>query len=201
LRSFFDLMGMQEMKRRTPIVEVHAEEPKWMDEETTFRLVDRVPVLCVGYDLALRVGEVGLLRRGEFNPLTGEITVTRLKHKGRRNKYVLKLDDWCLEILNGYLKRFDEYLGDVIFPVSVPTIQGYFKRRAGALGLEGYTFQSLRHSRITHIALRELEEKGVVDELGLAKFAGHLRVETTRIYVHLASKHIAFGRMESGESA
>ena len=42
--------------------------------------------------------------------------------------------------------------------------------------MKGYTFQSLRHSRITHIAIRELEEKGVVDELGLTKYAGHLRV-------------------------
>ena len=67
--------------------------------------------------------------------------------------------------------------------------------------MKGYTFQSLRHSRITHIAIRELEEKGVVDELGLAKFAGHLRVETTRIYVHLAAKHIAFGRIKSGKNA
>jgi len=194
LRSFFDLMGMQEMKRRTPIVEFQAPEPKWMDEGTTFKLIARVPILCVSYDLALRVGEVGLLRKSEFNPVTGEMIVARLKHKGRSNKYILKLDDWCLEVLNGYLKRFDEHLGEVIFPVSVNTMQRSFYRRAEALGLEGCKFQSLRHSRITHLAIRELEEKGVVDELSLAKFAGHLRVETTRTYVHLATKYLVFGR-------
>ena len=199
LRSFFDLMGMPEMKRRTPIVEVSVHEPKWLDEETTLKLIGRIPVLCVGYDLALRVGEVGLLRRGEFNPSTGEITVTRLKHKGRRNTYLLTLDDWCLEILNGYLKRFDGYLGEEIFPMSVPTIQRYFKRKAVALGLEGYTFHSLRHSRITHLAIKELDEKGVVDELSLSKFAGHLKVESTRTYVHLAAKYLAFGRRRHGE--
>jgi len=59
---------------------------------------------------------------------------------------------------------------------------------------EDYTFHCLRHSRITHITIRELEEKGVVDELSLSKFAGHLRVETTRTYVHLATKYLAFGR-------
>jgi len=127
--------------------------------------------------------------------------VTRLKHKGRSNKYILKLDDWCLEVLNGYLKSFNEHLGDVIFPISVNTMQRSFYRRADALGLEGYKFQSLRHSRITHLAIRELEEKGVVDELSLAKFAGHLRVETTRIYVHLATKYIAFGRDRYGKGA
>jgi len=67
-----------------------------------------------------------------------------------------------------------------------------FNERASALGLEGYTFHSLRHSRVTHIALAELAEKGVVDELSLSKFAGHLRVETTRMYVHLATRHLAF---------
>jgi len=146
LRYFFDLMGMQELKRRTPIVEFQAPEPRWMDEETTFKLIERGPVLCVGYDLALRVGEVDLLRREEFNPGTGEITVTRLKHKARRNNYILKFDDWCLEILNEYLNEFDGYLDDVGFPVSVPTIQRHFKRRARVLGLKGYTFQSLRHT-------------------------------------------------------
>ena len=79
---------------------------------------------------------MGLLRREEFNPGTGEITVTRLKHKSRNNKYILKLDDWCLEILNEYLKRFDEHLGDVVFPVSIPTMQNPFKRSRGP-GVEG----------------------------------------------------------------
>jgi integrase len=60
--------------------------------------------------------------------------------------------------------------------------------------LEGYTFHSLRHSRITHLAIRELDERGVVDELSLSKFAGHLKVESTRTYVHLAAKYLAFGR-------
>ena len=127
--------------------------------------------------------------------------MTRLKHKGRSNKYILKLDDWCLEVLNWYLKSFDEHLGDVIFPVSVNTMQRSFYRRAEALGLEGYKFQSLRHSKITHLAIRELEEKGVVDELSLAKFAGHLRVETTRTYVHLATKYLVFGRRGHGEGS
>ena len=40
--------------------------------------------------------------------------------------------------------------------------------------------------------MKELDEKGVVDELSLSKFAGHLRIETIRIYVHLATRHLAF---------
>jgi len=68
-------------------------------------------------------------------------------------------------------------------------------------GVEGLHLSEPETYRVTHIAIRELEEKGVVDELGLAKYAGHLRVETTRIYIHLATKHIAFGRRRYEEGS
>jgi len=168
-----------------------APEPKWLDMDKTMKLIGDVPVLCVGYDLAMRVGEVGFLKRSGFNPDTGDIEVRRLKHKGRRNKYILRLDDWCLDILIEYLED-SIHQGDVIFPMSVSTVQNRFNARARFLKLKGYTFHCLRHSRITHIAIKQLEEKGVVDELSLSKFAGHLRVETTRMYVHLATRHLAF---------
>jgi len=144
----------------------------------------------VGYDLALRVGEVKYLSRSTFDPETGKIQVKRLKHKGQRNTYILELSPWCLEVLNEHLLHG---AGDVMFPMSVSTIQGRFRARAAALGLDPkYSFHSLRHSKVTHLALAELEENGVVDELSLSKFAGHLRVETTRMYVHLAARHLAF---------
>ncbi|KKL48803.1 hypothetical protein LCGC14_2321880, partial [marine sediment metagenome] len=41
-----------------------------------------LPVLCVAYALALRVGEVKYLRRSVYNPTDGNIEVKRLKHKG-----------------------------------------------------------------------------------------------------------------------
>ncbi len=191
LRSFFDIMEMPELKRRTPIMEYESKDPLWLEKEVVMRLIAEIPVLCVGYDLALRVGEVESLRRSAFNPTNGNIEVKRLKHKGRRNSYILTLSDWCLDILNEYLGALPDG-NDVMFPMSVHLIQRIFNDRAHTLGLEGYTFHSLRHSRVTHIALAELDEKGVVDELSLSKFAGHLRVETTRMYVHLANRHIAF---------
>lgn len=189
LRRFFDVMDMQELKRRTPIMKYEVPDVLWLPKDKTMELIQRVPELCVGYDLALRIGEVGLLRRSGFNQDTGAIEVTRLKHKGRRNTYILGLDEWALDVLNEYL---EEDLGDVMFPLSVSTYQDRFNVRAAALGLEGYSYHCLRHSRVTHIALAELEEKGVVDELSLSKFAGHLKVETTRMYVHLATRHLAF---------
>ncbi len=82
LRSFFDVMKMEDMRRRTPVIAPQIPEPKWLEEEDVMELIAEVPVLCVGYDLALRVGEVGFLRRSSFSGETGRIEVRRLKHKG-----------------------------------------------------------------------------------------------------------------------
>jgi len=197
LKSFFELMNLQELSKRTPIVAYQVPEPKWLEKPSTFKVIGRVPPLCVGYDLALRVGELKFLRRSKFNAETGDILVTRLKHKGHTNTYTLKLDRWCLEILNRYLML---KVREDMFPMDEEVYQDSFTDRATSSGFKDYTFQCLRHSRITHIAIQELEQKGFVDELSLAKFAGHLRVETTRMYVHLATKYLAFGRKERHSS-
>jgi integrase len=162
-----------------------------LDEKTTFGLIGRVPVLCVAYDLALRIGEAPLLRTETLNFDTGDIEVTRLKHKGHSNKYMLRLDEWCLKILRNYVEQYE--VRGKLFPTSVMWINTMFRRRRNALNLsENYKFHCLRHSRITHIAIHELEKKGFVDELSLSRFAGHLRTETTRMYVHLATRYLAF---------
>lgn len=192
LKAYFDFTGNRELENRVPIMDYNAPEPKWMSEGQARALIDDVPVLCVGYDLALRIGECGLLRKSDFNPVTGDITVIRLKHKGQRNKYILRISDWCLPILLRWIRYHSR--GDVIFPMSVSTIRRRFVERARRMNLEGYPFHSLRHSRITHLAIQDIKERGAVDELKLSKFAGHLRVETTRLYVHLAIEHLTYAR-------
>jgi len=191
LRKFFKVSGKFHLVEEVPEVSYEAPTPKWLDEETTFKLIDGVPVLCVAYDLALRIGEVPLLRVETLNLDTGDIEVTRLKHKKHPNKYMLRLDNWCLEIVRDYVKRVKPK--DRLFPVSVSTVNRIFNARRRAVGLgDEYNFHCLRHSRITHIAIRELKEKGFVDLTRLAEFAGHLKVETTLRYIHLASKYLAF---------
>jgi len=192
LKSFFELMNLPELSKKTPIVPYEVPEPKWLEEAPCFRVIGRVPVLCSAYDLALRVGELKFLRTNKFNAQTGDILVTRLKHKGHANTYTLRLEWWCLEILNRYLTQAK--IKDQMFPLDSEEYQDVFTDRASGFGFKDYTFQSLRHSKITHAAIHELEQKGFVDELSLAKFAGHLRVETTRMYIHLATKYLAFGR-------
>jgi len=144
LKAFFDFTGNRDLENRTPIMDYNAPEPKWMTEPVAYDLIGDVPVLCLGYDIALRIGECRLLRRSGFNPDTGDITVTRLKHKGQRNKYILQISEWCLPILNRWIR--DRARGDIIFPMSVSTIRRRFIERARKLNLEGYSFHSLRHS-------------------------------------------------------
>jgi len=190
LKSYFEFKGYRTLKNQVPIMEYFPTEPKWMPESVLYAFIEDNPLFSIGYDLALRVGEVPLLKKSWFNSDTGEIRVTRLKHKSHNNLYFLKLSPWCLPLVNNWIE--DHPTGDQIFSMSTRTIGNRFKKRTRELNLDGYTWHSLRHSRITHRAIQELKENGFVDELSLAKFAGHLRVETTRLYVHLASGFITF---------
>jgi integrase len=195
VRKFYDSMGLSAVKGMVPVPSIGpVEEPRWLPEEQCFKLIGKEPILCVSYDLALRIGEVPLLRLDRLNLKTGEIEVVRLKHKDKANKYQLRLSKWCLEVLQKYIHN-NNVGGPQLFPFSIPTIHNIFKRRSQLVHADPtLTFHILRHSRITHIAIHELEEKGTVDIVGLAKFAGHLRMDTTLLYIHLASKYLAFRR-------
>jgi integrase len=195
VRKFYDSIGLPALKGMVPVPSVGpVEEPRWLPEKECFRLIGKEPILCVSYDLALRIGEVPLLRLDRLNLKTGEVEVVRLKHKDKVNKYQLKLSKWCLEVLERYIHN-SKLEGPQLFPVSISTIHNIFKRRVQTVKADPtLTFHVLRHSRITHIAIHELEEKGTVDIVGLAKFAGHLRMDTTLLYIHLASKYLAFKR-------
>jgi integrase len=81
LKRFYDSMGLYAIKGMIPVPSVgEISEPKWLAENLCFRLIGKVPILCVAYDLALRIGEVPLLKTETLNLKTGEIEVTRLKH-------------------------------------------------------------------------------------------------------------------------
>jgi len=200
LKRFYKAVGHPEIASMIPFPMFEAiEESKYLLEDVAFKVVGKIPVLCVAYDLALRIGEVHLLNAEMCDLKSHTIVVTREKHKGRHNKYQLTLDPWCAEILGDYLRQKQIRRGP-IFPFSIPTINNIFRQRRGLIGPDGndYTFHCLRHSRLTHIAIHDLESKGTVDLVSLAKFAGHSNVNTTLTYIHLASKYIAFEKQSKG---
>lgn len=199
LKSFFQMIGRNDivMWIPTPSFTV-VEEPAWIPMDRIECVIDEVPYLCVAYDLALRLREVGMLRRDRYNPKTGEIEVYRLKKKGKPVSQILVLGGTdpktnAREVLNKYLEtRTDS--DKRMFNISDRMMQYKFKQRIKICGLDPnkYSFHRLRHSRLTHIAIYELQNKGYVDIVSLAKFAGHGRPETTMMYVHLAHKYLAF---------
>lgn len=195
LKRFYKIMGLPQIRAVITIPQIdHVPAPKWLEEDVCFKFIGKIPVLCVAYDLALRIGEVSKLKVEMLNLKTGQIEVIRLKHKGHPNEYELTLDPWCLDIIKQYLQRSGITKGN-IFPYSVMTINKIFRQRRKMFNLsDGYTFHCLRHSRITHIAIHELKEKGTVDIVSLAKFAGHLKLDMTLAYIHLASKYLTFKR-------
>jgi len=117
-----------------------------LPEETVIRVVDRDPVLRVAYELALRVSELLLLRRDEYNPETGVIAVYRLKHKGKPNRYILQLSDETRELLNEYIES-NPCPDGRIFCMSRKAIQLRFKKALARTGIDPdrYTFHVLRH--------------------------------------------------------
>jgi len=193
LVAFFNYIGKEDIARWIPIPSSHYEEVEWLPEDVVKKVIDSDPVLCVAYDLALRLSEVVLLMRSDYNRNTGDIVVTRLKHKNRPNKYILKLSPWVRELLNRYIDS-SRCCDGRIFCMSTRSIQQRFKNALTRAGLDQskYSFHVLRHSRCTNIAINELREKGTVDIVSLAKFMGHLNINTTMMYIHIASKYLRF---------
>ena len=200
LKAFFQMAGKNDIAMWIPTPSFNVvNEPKWIPEDKIMCVIDHDPVLCVAYDLALRLREVLLLRVENYNPETGEIEVYRLKKKGQPMAQILVVGGiepktHCREVLNKYLHDRGYPKSGKLFDVSDRTIQYRFKQRLKICGLnpQEYTFHSLRHSRLTHIAIHQLRTQGYVDIVSLAKFAGHAKPDTTMMYVHLAHKYLSF---------
>jgi len=189
LSQFLEFSGRKSLAAWVPRPVPKAKEIEWLPEDVITRVVGRDPILRVAYELALRVSELLMLRRSEYNRETGEIAVYREKHKGKPNRYLLKLSDETRRLLNMYLDA-NSCSDDRVFCISRRAIQARFKRALKRAGLDPskYTFHVLRHSRCTNLVIKMLRERGTVDLVTLAKFMGHLSPATTMQYIHIATK-------------
>jgi integrase len=189
ISSFLDFIGMKDLSVWVPRPVGRAKEIEWLPEDVVMKVVGNDPILRVAYELALRVSELLMLRRSEYDSSTGNIVVYREKHKGKPNKYLLKLSDETRKLLNEYLMT-SKCPDDRIFCISRRAIQGRFKRALKRAGLDPkkYTFHILRHSRCTNICINMIKERKNVDLITLAKFMGHLNPQTTMQYIHIATR-------------
>jgi integrase len=189
IAKFMEYLGREDIAKWVPVPRYRPREVEWLPEDVVMRVVDDDPYLVVAYELALRVSELLLLKRSEYNPDTGDIFVYRLKHKGRANRYLLRLSDRARRVLNEYLKT-RKCPDDRVFCISRREVQNRFKRALVRAGLnpEKYSFHVLRHSRITNIVIKYMREGRTLDVIALAKFMGHSDPRTTMTYIHVASR-------------
>lgn len=197
IKNFYEFLGYPDIASRIPGPRGTGWTPSTIPVEYNElrRIIAGMPkirdraILCVAYELALRIGEVTLLKRSEFNPHTCELIVHRLKRpKGVPSiEPPMKLPPYCCQALVEYLKTrsdgcdclFASELRDGVKPISSETVRRTFKRLARLLGDESLRFHQLRHTRLTELA----EKTG--DVIALAKFAGHRNPQSTLIYIHL----------------
>jgi len=211
IKNFYEFLGYPDIASRIPgprgVGWTPETIPVGYDElRKTIMMLPKArdrAILCVAYELALRISEVTLLKRTQFNPNTCMIVVYRIKRpKGVPSmEQPMKLPPYCCEAVKEYLSTRDDdcdclfasILKDGVKPLSTEMIRRTFKRLARLLGDESLRFHQLRHTRLTELA----EQTG--DVIALAKFAGHRNPQSTLIYIHLGGVK-AQKRLEGGSS-
>ena len=162
-------------------------------------------LITAGYELALRQNELCMLNKAELDTKKGLILVRREK-RAQQTPDLLPIRKEAfygrpLDNLLNYLKtRRDRdpamfvvsggNLGNSVRRISKRTYSYHLEMllsRAG-LGGKGFSPHSLRHTRLTHMALEQMQKYGVTDIAVIAKFAGHVSTSTTLIYSHLAGE-------------
>jgi len=191
LRRFFLFVGRQDLAYTMPFPrEFKRREPPVLDEEEIKRAIERLvdpmerAAIAVAYWCGLRISELLLLKREDYDPQAKTIKVTRVKLKGgAREVQELPVADWVARHIEAYLgtRRDDD---PRMFPVSHEMIRRMFKRFAKMIGRPDLTFHSLRHARATNLAAQGH------DPATIASWLHHLNPATTMIYIHLAAKHL-----------
>ncbi len=220
LRSFFEAVGKTDVARLIPTPVYESPLPRWLETGTVRRILECAPdgmpkaMLTLAYDVALRQGEVPLLNRDWFYPESRSIRVRRLKHRGASPaESILPVSNETASLLEEYLEGRDDgeramfavsggRYGRGLRRISSDAVNYVYRKAAEDAGVDPneYSFHSFsRHSRATHMAVEMLESSGVVDVVKLSKFLGHASVNSTLLYVHLATAYLAERRRLSSD--
>ncbi|MEM2571058.1 MAG: tyrosine-type recombinase/integrase [Thermoproteota archaeon] len=207
LKTFFKAIGRYDIAMAVPSIRYEARPINWLPEEKVIEVIEAADpglhqaVLATGYELALRVGEVVLLERGWFNPKARVCKVRRLKRKGSIPlEDVLPMREYFAEKLQAYLESRDDSLNAMFVsrgkfgveeprPLTERGVNYIYHLAAKRVGLNTrkYSWHAFaRHSRLTNYAVQLMKETGTADPLKIMKFAGHVNIKSTMVYVHLA---------------
>lgn len=198
LKSFLEFAGKTELSLKIPIPSAWtSSEPKWLEYDKIKMIIENASsirdkaIIQTAYDLALRVGEVCLLNRHWLDIKSKTMKVLRLKRRGQR-EFILPIEDETVDLLRKYLESrsdnnqalFISLSSRGVQRISHDSVNYAFKKACERAGLKNISFHVLRHSRLTHMALNG------VDIVSIAKYAGHTNLNSSLVYIHLASEHL-----------
>lgn len=197
LASFLKFIGLEHLASMTPISRFETSEPAWMSPQTVRKLInacekpEHKALLWLAYELALRVSEAVSIKWEDVDLRNRTVTVTRMKKK-RVERKVKPISRELAELL-ATLPRLGEYVFMVkggrknpgLHKMSSRLAMKIFKEAAERIGLKGYTFHSLRHSRATEIA-----EKTGGNPIEVAKVTDHDDPRSVLIYCHIALRRL-----------
>jgi site-specific recombinase XerD len=215
LRMFYDFLVEEEHCTRNPfrqcarhssrsLVQREHKLPTIPTEEDWCRVLAEAAkepirnrlMLAMSYDAGLRREELCLLETADIDPARRTVHVRAETTKSRRSR-VLPYSVTTDELFGRYLEQrraVSRERGRLFLsqsprnraqPVSIwawSKIVGAIARRAA---VTGFTPHTLRHLCLTDLARADWD----IHEI--ATFAGHRRIETTLIYVHLSARDLA----------
>lgn len=192
IRKYLHFIGNRDLEEFVPIPGYQTKAPKWLEEEQieglyrNCRSVRDNCVIGLGYELALRAGELCLLNLSDIS-IGKSINVHRLKgKKGVIEDQVLPMGDKLSSWVEDYLMEKSATPDDYGVPLLTTNsgkrlnrgnVSKIFKRIIGRIGVNA-TFHCLRHSRLTHLAT------GGFSLTELAELAHHKNPASTLIYTH-----------------
>lgn len=180
-------------KYEVPFMKFNTYLPKVLSSEEVLFFIDSMTNLkhkaCIAllYASGLRVSELCHLRYEDVDRKLLRLYIR--PSKSRCDRYAI-LSRNALDILTAYWHSYDKPRG-WLFPGTKPdspivsfTVSRFLSDHAASLGWsQKINAHLLRHSFATH-----LYEQGT-DLLVIQKLLGHKSINSTTIYVHLASKH------------
>ena len=147
-------------------------------------------IVTLALGTAMRLSEIRFLRWSEVNFDRRVINLPAERSKNRRARVVPLARQLC-EILreHGRVRRLDT---DLVFPgretvdeIEPLNFRNAFEKAIKASNLDGVTFHTLRHTALSVAAMKGANTRELMD------FGGHLSVQTSARYQHLAAEHVA----------
>ena len=196
LRKFYaDFLGRPEVLQGIKIAREDRELDFWLSVDDVRRIISIAPlreraIIRLGYDLALRVGEVVLLDREDIQ---GDIIVVKVLKKRGLVKVPKPLYPQTKKAILEYLEtRGDDHPALFVSRkgrrISTDTVEYNFRKiceKAGVRLPPDVGFHVLRHSRAAH-----MREAGVDIDV-ISRFLSHSNINITfRYYAHIGRQKL-----------